>query len=85
MSLLGEFVRVPEVLCYKFFKKGSLSKQWDFDDIHEKAVRRAIIEEIRRSPLGALQKLILISSIRGAFTFLPAGVKSIAKRVLSGR
>ena len=57
MSLLGEFVRVPEVLCYKFMKKGSLSKQWGaFDVIQQKAVRRAMIEAIRQSPLGPLQK-----------------------------
>jgi glycosyltransferase involved in cell wall biosynthesis len=85
MSLLGEFVRVPEVLCYKFWKKGSVSRQWARDDIQKKAVRRAIIGEIRQAPLGALQKVILISYVRGAFTFLPAGVKSIAKRVLQIR
>ena len=83
MSLLGEFVRVPEVLCYKFMKKGSLSKRWGaFDVIQQKAVRRAMIEAIWQSPLGLLQKLILISYVRGASTFIPAGVRSIAKRVL---
>ena len=63
-------------------KKGSLSKQWAHDGIQQKAVRRAMIAAIRQSPLGPLQKMILISYLRGASTFIPAGVRSIAKRVL---
>ena len=86
MALLGEFVRVPEVLCYKFMKKGSLSKRWAHDRDQVEARRRAGIREIRQSPLGVLQKLLLIGYVRGAFTLIPAGVKRIAKRVLgSGR
>ena len=41
-----------------------------------------MIGVIRQSPLGGLQKVILISYLRGESTFMPAGVKSIAKRVL---
>ena len=71
-------------MCRKFFvqfmKKGSLSKQWAYDVIQQKAVRRAMIAEIRQSPLGALQKVLLISYLRGASTLILTGVKSIAKR-----
>ena len=28
MALLGDFVRVPELLCRKYYMAGSLSKQW---------------------------------------------------------
>lgn len=30
MALLGEFVRVPETLCFKFYKPGSISRHWAF-------------------------------------------------------
>lgn len=31
MSLYGEFVRVPETLCFKYYKSESLSRSWKFD------------------------------------------------------
>jgi glycosyltransferase involved in cell wall biosynthesis len=84
MSLLGEFVRVPEVLCRKFLKKGSLSRQWSHDRMQMQALSRAGIKEIRQSELGAIERLILISviRIRGAFDLLPPGAKTVVKRVL---
>ena len=50
LSLIGEFVRVPEVLCEKYYKPGSLSKQWPHDPVQLAALRRAGVDEIRRSP-----------------------------------
>ncbi len=31
MSLYGEFVRFPEILCFKYYKPNSLSRSWKFD------------------------------------------------------
>jgi glycosyltransferase involved in cell wall biosynthesis len=31
MSFYGEFVRVPETLCFKYYKSDSLSRSWKFD------------------------------------------------------
>jgi glycosyltransferase involved in cell wall biosynthesis len=61
MALLGEFVRVPEVLCPKFYKKGSLSKTWPHDRNQQRALKQAGIREIRISPLDCGSKLILIA------------------------
>jgi glycosyltransferase involved in cell wall biosynthesis len=84
MSLLGEFVRVPEVLCYKHLKNGSLSRQWSHDSIQMRALRRAGIREIQESELGAIEKLILVSliTVRGAVDLLPPRAKTIVRRVL---
>ena len=84
MSFLGEFVRVPEVLCQKYFKKKSLSRRWSYDRTQRKALRRAGLREIGQSELGALEKLALSSMIaaREAFDFLPPKAKKIAKRAL---
>lgn len=60
MSLLGEFVRVPETLCWKFYKKGSLSKTWPYDKERRDALMRAGLAEIRSSRLGPVQKVVLV-------------------------
>ncbi len=59
LALLGEFVRVPEVLCDKFYMSSSLSKQWPHDAAQLRALQRAGISEIRRSALGPVEKLVL--------------------------
>jgi glycosyltransferase involved in cell wall biosynthesis len=61
MSLLGGFVRVPAVLCRKFYKKGSLSKTWPHDRAQRRALIRAGIREIRESSLGVVEKSILMA------------------------
>lgn len=88
MALLGEFVRVPELLCQKFYKTGSLSKAWPRDAMRRRALRRAGIREIRGSELGPAQKAFLIAylalrELRDAVVaYLPPGVKALVRRAI---
>jgi len=59
MSLLGEFARVPETLCHKFYKPGSLSKSWKFSKTEFFEVGVACMREIWISRLASEQKLAL--------------------------
>jgi glycosyltransferase involved in cell wall biosynthesis len=78
MSLLGEFVRVPEVLCYKFWLKGSLSIDWAHSSAQRAALRWAGVEEIRRSNLSYASKTLLILYIL-AYRFLPSSDNRIGR------
>jgi glycosyltransferase involved in cell wall biosynthesis len=64
MSLLGEFVRVPEVLCNKFLKSTSLSLSWQHSAEQLEALRLAGISEIRGSKISAFQKLVLLTYLK---------------------
>jgi GT2 family glycosyltransferase len=64
MALLGEFVRVPEVLCEKFYKQGSISRQWARDAAQRAALRRAGVREVRQSGLRLHERLLLMAFIR---------------------
>ena len=59
MSLLGEFARVPETLCHKFYKPGSLSRTWEFNRTQHFELGVALMREIWISPLDSDQKLAL--------------------------
>jgi glycosyltransferase involved in cell wall biosynthesis len=59
MSLLGEFARVPEILCLKFYKPGSLSKSWAFSDRQNYEVSAACMRELWDSELSSDEKLEL--------------------------
>ena len=59
LSLRGEFVRVPEVLCTKYYTAQSLSKRWPHDASQLRALQRAGIAEIRRSRLSPAQQRVL--------------------------
>ena len=80
MSLLGEFVRVPEVLCQKFYKKDSLSKTWPQDAERRASLRRAGVREIRESHLGPVEKAFLIAALKHS-GFLPRPVTNLLKRM----
>ncbi|MBI1785845.1 glycosyltransferase family 2 protein [Candidatus Sumerlaeota bacterium] len=56
MSLLGESIRVPRVLCHKFYRKRSLSQGWEHSVFKWWAVALACAGEVRRSPLGTAEK-----------------------------
>lgn len=56
MSLLGEFARVPKVLCYKFYQPASLSRNWKKGKPQQLAVRIAHIREILASRLSVKEK-----------------------------
>lgn len=57
MSLLGEFVRVPETLCHKFYKPGSLSRSWRFTNHQWHEAAAACMREIWISELPLKDKL----------------------------
>lgn len=56
MSLLGRFVRCPELLCYKFYKAGSLSRSWDFSKSQHYEVGLSCLRELRNSDLSGAGK-----------------------------
>jgi glycosyltransferase involved in cell wall biosynthesis len=60
MALLGGFVRVPEVLCEKFYMKQSLSRGWTYNMEQERALRRAGRREVRLSRLPAADKTAVL-------------------------
>ena len=59
MSLLGEFARVPETLCFKYYKPESLSRNWEFSPRQQYQVAVACLREIKISELSVLEKLRL--------------------------
>jgi glycosyltransferase involved in cell wall biosynthesis len=63
MSLLGEFARVPETLCFKYFKPGSLSKSWAFTRRQQYEVTAACMREIWISDLTTHEKLVLTAPL----------------------
>ena len=88
MALLGDFVRVPEVLCQKHFKETSLSKSWSHGEDRRRALRRAGIEEIRRSRLGIPQKAILMAYLASTelghpVPYVPTGLKAALRSILN--
>ncbi len=84
LALIGPFVRVPEVLCTKYYQATSLSKQWPHDATQRLALQRAGIAEIRRSRrLGPIQKARVAGHLRRRVLGrnLPGGVKRALKRL----
>jgi len=63
MSLLGEFARIPQTLCYKYYKPGSLSRSWEFSKRQRYEVYAAIMREIWISNLTTEQKMTLASPL----------------------
>jgi glycosyltransferase involved in cell wall biosynthesis len=63
MSVLGEFVRVPEVLCRKHFRKQGLSHQWRSGLPPFLAAVQSVSRELRASDLGLRDKIALHASL----------------------
>jgi glycosyltransferase involved in cell wall biosynthesis len=59
LSLLGEFVRVPEILCCKVYQPNSLSRSWSFSYRSWLAVALSCAAVIRRSDLSRTEKVSL--------------------------
>jgi glycosyltransferase involved in cell wall biosynthesis len=59
MALLGEFVRVPATLCFKYYKPGSLSRSWKFTMRLQYEVTAACVREIWNADLSTDEKLRL--------------------------
>ncbi|HEX6953974.1 MAG TPA: glycosyltransferase [Agromyces sp.] len=83
LSLVGEFVRVPEMLCTKYYMSGSLSKRWPHDSTQVLALQRAGIAEIGRSRLHPVQKWRLTGHLRRrVYGYrLPSGAKRMLRRL----
>lgn len=63
LSLFGDFVRVPETLCRKYFQKTSLSRNWAFSAAQRRALRHAGVREVWNSDLDPLRRAILAAYI----------------------
>jgi glycosyltransferase involved in cell wall biosynthesis len=63
MATLGEFERVPETLCFKFFKSASLSKKWQYNMKAYRSVTFSAAKEVRASNLSLKEKLWLHLSL----------------------
>jgi len=59
LSLLGEFVRVPETLCFKYYKPNSLSRSWAFSPQQSFELVAALLRELWSSELTTSEKLAL--------------------------
>jgi hypothetical protein len=63
LSLFGDFVRVPETLCRKYYQKTSLSRNWAYGRAQRRALRRAGVREVWNSDLDPLRRAILAAYI----------------------
>ena len=63
LSLLGGFVRVPELLCHKYYRPGSISKSWPRNNAQRKALRAAGAKEVWRSEIGLARRAFLAAYI----------------------
>jgi glycosyltransferase involved in cell wall biosynthesis len=60
MSLLGEFVRIPEALCTKIFQPDSLSKTWSYSRRDWIAVAMSASGGVWRANIPLREKLLLV-------------------------
>jgi glycosyltransferase involved in cell wall biosynthesis len=60
MSLLGEFVRIPERLCTKIFQPESLSQSWSYSRRAWIAVALSSAGAVWRSNIPAREKFVLL-------------------------
>lgn len=80
LSLRGQFVRVPRVLCDKFYKQGSLSKTWPHDATQQAALRRAGRTEVRLSPLSWPARAVLLALLSEWRRWVPAPLRQVVRR-----
>lgn len=59
MSLLGEFARVPETLCFKYYKPDSLSRSWAFTRQQDYEARASCLRELWNSAISTDEKVKL--------------------------
>jgi glycosyltransferase involved in cell wall biosynthesis len=65
MSLLGEFVRVPERLCTKIFQTRSLSLEWRYGAGPWSAAALSAIGEVSRARIPLGEKLVIAGTLSG--------------------
>lgn len=83
LAIVGEFVRVPHLLCEKYYMEGSVSKRWPHDAGQLQALRRSGIAEIKRSDLTPAQKRVLTRYLwrRVLGRRLPYSLKGVFRRL----
>lgn len=59
LSLLGEFARIPETLCFKRYHAGSLSRSWAYSREEYFEASASCLREIWNSELSSRQKIDL--------------------------
>jgi hypothetical protein len=59
MSLLGEFVRIPEPLCTKIYQTRSLSRTWSFGVRSWCSVAASASGAVGRAGIPVSEKLVL--------------------------
>jgi len=60
MSLLGEFARVPETLCFKYYMPGSITRTWKRTRKQYYAVYAACLRELGDSCLSLSEKAHIV-------------------------
>jgi glycosyltransferase involved in cell wall biosynthesis len=78
LALLGDLVRVPEVLCHKYYKPGSLSKQWPHDRQQLEALKLAGRDEVWMSSIPWSHKVVLTTYMRG-LPLVPRPIRRAAR------
>ncbi|MFN2387528.1 MAG: glycosyltransferase family 2 protein [Thermoanaerobaculia bacterium] len=73
MSLLGEFVRIPERLVTKIYQQRSLSRQWNFDMRSWRAVTLSAMKAVSRAEIPEREKLALYGTLAGTLTRIFGG------------
>ena len=69
MATLGDFERVPEILCQHYFKTSSLSRTWEFTRAEHVAVERAALRTLRESDLDPVPKTLVKTLVATNFFF----------------
>lgn len=81
MSLLGAFQRVPETLCFKFHKPGSLSPNWRFTRDHWNEAAASCMREIWNSELATHEKLALTHPLFKKLSASGLSPRAILRRI----
>ncbi len=79
LSLLGEFVRVPQPLVHKVWRHEGLSKSWRWSALKRLGVTLACLCEILRADLPLAERLTLASDFSGHW--VRRGVRSVGRRL----
>lgn len=82
LALLGDFVRVPEVLCHKYYTKASLSKTWPHVAAQRADLLRAGVREVAQSSVGVPARAAVLAVLLPRLAATRA--RAIAKRVVKG-
>ena len=63
MALLGESIRVPEVLVEKYYQSASLSRTWNHSPRHQLAAALSCAREIHQARLTLKESMRLYATL----------------------